>query len=424
MPTVNLPQADELSGQLNLNSLYKSYLDLFDTTTKLRKELNFLMNNLDSDNVVSLTVDKLIAGTATISTALIDTLTVGDNVIMGANAAISWGQVTGQPFIPTQYTDAMALTKINATYIDVNGVWTPNVYAQNINTLFAKISTAQIDSLTVGSNVGLGTAKDAAGVTTIVGNTVTTGYVNALGITSQRLTVVDGVTLLDSYKDTNGGKMLINDSSGNLNVKIGVEGVGGQNVGGTVVLYNDSVSNVRVGLGTYGAYDSGFLDLKSATLAGVYIAARQSGVPFIGLYDDAGTLKSSLTASGGTINGAQIATQSYVTIALSGYATTSYVTSQGYITSSALSGYATQSYVTSQGYITSSALTGYATQSYVTSRGYVTESTTALLYYPTLDQVVGAGTGGTKVIDYINASAFGITVRCTDGTTLNFTKDP
>jgi hypothetical protein len=37
-----------------------------------------------------------------------------------------------------------------------------------------------------------------------------------------------------------------------------------------------------------------------------------------------------------------------------------------------LSGYATESYVTSQGYITSSALTGYATETFVTTRGYLT----------------------------------------------------
>lgn len=42
-----------------------------------------------------------------------------------------------------------------------------------------------------------------------------------------------------------------------------------------------------------------------------------------------------------------------------GYATQSWVTQQGYITSSALNGYATQSWVQQQGYITSSALTGY-----------------------------------------------------------------
>jgi len=99
---------------------------------------------------------------------------------------------------------------------------------------------------------------------------------------------------------------------------------------------------------------------------------------------------------------------------LSSYATQSYVTTQGYITTSALSGYATESFVTSQGYltsvdwsiiankpalfsgsytdltnrptiptntneltngagyITSSALIGLATESFVTTRGFLT----------------------------------------------------
>lgn len=82
----------------------------------------------------------------------------------------------------------------------------------------------------------------------------------------------------------------------------------------------------------------------------------------------------------------------------------------GYLTSASLSGYATQSWVTSQGYetsahaastyylatnpdgyITNSALSGYATQSWVTGQGYITSSaltpyltsaTAATTYYP------------------------------------------
>ena len=50
-----------------------------------------------------------------------------------------------------------------------------------------------------------------------------------------------------------------------------------------------------------------------------------------------------------------------------------YVTSQGYLTSSALAGYATQTYVTSQGYITSSALTPYLLSSTAAST-YQTQS--------------------------------------------------
>ena len=71
------------------------------------------------------TTDQLIAGEAKISTALIEDLVVGNNVIMGPNAAISWSQVTGNK--PTQYTDAQALSAWKnsgyATYINSSGVY-------------------------------------------------------------------------------------------------------------------------------------------------------------------------------------------------------------------------------------------------------------------------------------------------------------
>jgi hypothetical protein len=65
---------------------------------------------------------------------------------------------------------------------------------------------------------------------------------------------------------------------------------------------------------------------------------------------------------------------------LTSYATQSYVTSQGYITSSALTGYALTSAIPTNnnqltngsGYITSAALVGLATETFVTSRGYIT----------------------------------------------------
>jgi len=50
-----------------------------------------------------------------------------------------------------------------------------------VNTIDA--SKIVVGSLIVGTNVAIGSAEDAAGVTTIVGNTVDTGYVNALAIT-------------------------------------------------------------------------------------------------------------------------------------------------------------------------------------------------------------------------------------------------
>jgi len=45
---------------------------------------------------------------------------------------------------------------ISSTYIDGNGVFTPNVYATHISTLLGKITTAQVEDLIVGNNVTMG----------------------------------------------------------------------------------------------------------------------------------------------------------------------------------------------------------------------------------------------------------------------------
>lgn len=58
---------------------------------------------------------------------------------------------------------------------------TSGFYTEDGTLSAAKIVTG---SLVVGTNVGIGTAQDSSGVTTIIGNTVTTGYVNALNITA------------------------------------------------------------------------------------------------------------------------------------------------------------------------------------------------------------------------------------------------
>lgn len=51
----------------------------------------------------------------------------------------------------------------------------------------ATTGVAVLNGLVVGTNVGLGTAQDSGGVTTIIGNTVTTSFVNALNITAQNV---------------------------------------------------------------------------------------------------------------------------------------------------------------------------------------------------------------------------------------------
>lgn len=79
------------------------------------------------------------------------------DIVIGPTGSINWGNVYG---IPTTWEGDLdwddILEAIETTYIDANGVWTPNVYAQNIITSIAKISTAQIDELIVGENVQMG----------------------------------------------------------------------------------------------------------------------------------------------------------------------------------------------------------------------------------------------------------------------------
>lgn len=85
---------------------------------------------------------------------------------------------------------------------------------------------AVLNGLVVGTNVDLGTAQDSAGVTTIVGNTVTTGYVNALNVTAQYVTAsisissptITGGTITGGIiKTAASNKRIELNSTGNLN---------------------------------------------------------------------------------------------------------------------------------------------------------------------------------------------------------------
>lgn len=82
------------------------------------------------------------------------------------------------------------LVGTNALHVDISGnIWWGNyatyaaAVAANANLISAS-GVANLNGLIVGTNVGLGTAQTAGQVTTIIGNTVTTGYVNALSITA------------------------------------------------------------------------------------------------------------------------------------------------------------------------------------------------------------------------------------------------
>lgn len=83
----------------------------------------------------------------------------------------------------------VAMTQNGITAKNSSGTVTFAIDAATGNATFLgtiKVGTSiETGALVVGTNVGIGTAQTAAQVTTIVGNTVTTGYVNALNVTAQ-----------------------------------------------------------------------------------------------------------------------------------------------------------------------------------------------------------------------------------------------
>ena len=84
-----VPQPNKDTDKM-VEELYGAYI------SNTRK-MDWLFSNLDSRNVIEAAMVKaenIETYSAKITTAQIETLTVGDNVIMGAGASISWSQIS------------------------------------------------------------------------------------------------------------------------------------------------------------------------------------------------------------------------------------------------------------------------------------------------------------------------------------------
>jgi hypothetical protein len=97
--------------------------------------------------------------------------------------------------------DGGAAADINANVTTING--------GKITTNTIEAAAIKTGVLIVGTNVGLGTAQDSSGVTTIVGNTVTTSFVNALNVNAA--TVSASISI--SSPTINGGSITIGSSN-------------------------------------------------------------------------------------------------------------------------------------------------------------------------------------------------------------------
>lgn len=121
------------------------------------------------------------------------------------------------------------------------------------------------------------------------------------------------------YKDDNGGKFKIYDNDGKLNLAMGVEGVGGDNIGGSFVIYSDAPdennSNYRrVELGISRSYDAGLMNVRDGegrARAGIYGDNNGMGGVIL-IVDSSGQVVTYLTETRGVINNERIATEDWV----------------------------------------------------------------------------------------------------------------
>ena len=198
------------------------------TTLKLNGQ-NILTE--DSLKIKGAYIDKINANqidvlTGKITTAQIENLIVGTNVTMGSNAFISWNNVTNQPIIPSSYNQLSDIKPL--TYIDGNGIYTGTLTANQINAVEV--------------------------------------------IASSLITKYNTTTVTNVYKDTYGGRMKIYDNNGYLNAVIGVESGAGDNIGGSLILFNDSPYDTapdynsyrRIELGISSSYNAGVINIRGS----------------------------------------------------------------------------------------------------------------------------------------------------------------
>ena len=126
-----------------------------------------------------------------------------------------------------------------------------------------------------------------------------------------------GNLLAEIFQDTNGGVLKLYDTTGKLNVKIGVESGTETNVGGTLILYNDvpigsnPVDYQRVEMGTIA--DAGIINLRDVnTKARVSIQADSAAGPYVGIRDSLESLKTYMTETEMFMYTKLVATQEYV----------------------------------------------------------------------------------------------------------------
>ena len=179
-----------------------------------------------------------------------------------------------------------------------------------------------------------------------------------------------------------------NKGSATKSAYIGYHSTGGSDSSGALVLvpYSTSANPWAKTVGLYIAKNELLLDGKV-----IATTDQIPSIPSISISNSgSGNAVTSITANGHTLTVTKGAT---------------------YLTSSSLDGYATQSWVNSQGFLKSADMSGYATQSWVTSQGYYKSGSSNPLFTSGVYLAANAGTTGgwTRAYWVGNSSSTGAT---------------
>ncbi len=143
----------------------------------------------------------IIAGTLTADRIATGQLIVGTNVTMGANATISWGQVTGQPGIP------------NGTYINGSGIYTGTINCNQINT--GTLSAIDVFSSNFCTASDLNAQTDMIYLGTGDGGSAKFEYVHWDGSGWPRKWMLESTGIFcDAYNDMDSNALLSSEKTG------------------------------------------------------------------------------------------------------------------------------------------------------------------------------------------------------------------
>lgn len=206
----------DLTGKVTFNALdssMKSKANGWDGTSTT-------VTSWKTPNKTTINGGVIETGTISASSIKTDELEVGKNIKMGANAYISWSQVSGRP---TSASDLGGMDR--TTYIDANGIFTGKLNASNIITgSFSAnfITTGTLKSVSLESNSISGATISGSTIsgTTINGGTINSTQLNSVNIDTQ------GSVKIGQNLDMRGSKTkilfndysYIQDSSGTLNI--------------------------------------------------------------------------------------------------------------------------------------------------------------------------------------------------------------